>query len=87
MRELGYVDGRNVTMEWRWSEGRTDRLPALALELVQLNVDIIVASSTQAIRAAKQATSTTPIVMAVSAIPTRSASWRASPAPAATSRA
>ena len=69
MRELGYVDGRNVTMEWRWSEGRTDRLPALALELVQLNVDIIVVSSTQAARAAKQGTSKTPIVMANSAYP------------------
>src|SRR5678815_655222 len=67
MRDLGYVDDRNATMEWRWAEGRTDRFPALALELVQLKVDIIVASGTQAIRAAKDATSTTPIVMAVSA--------------------
>jgi putative ABC transport system substrate-binding protein len=56
-------------MEWRWSEGKTDRLPALAIELVQLKVDIIVASSTQAVRAAKQATSTIPIVMAVSSYP------------------
>jgi putative ABC transport system substrate-binding protein len=69
MRELGYVDSRNVTMEWRWSEGKTERLPALAIELVQLKVDIIVASGTQAIRAAKQATSTIPIVMTVSAYP------------------
>ncbi len=69
MRDLGYVDGRNVTLDWRWAEGRTDRFPALALELVQLKVDIIVASGTQAIRAAKDATSTTPIVMAVSAFP------------------
>jgi putative ABC transport system substrate-binding protein len=69
MRDLGYVDGSNVTMEARWSEGRTDRLPALALELVQLKVDIIVASGTQAIRAAKEATSTIPIVMAVSTYP------------------
>ena len=69
MRELGYVDGRNVMMEWRWTEGRTDRLPALALELVRLNVDIIVVSSTQAARAAQQATSKTPIVMALSAYP------------------
>jgi putative tryptophan/tyrosine transport system substrate-binding protein len=69
LRELGYVDGRNVTMEWRWSEGKTERLPALAIELVELKVDIIVASSTQAIRAAKDATSTIPIVMAVSAYP------------------
>ena len=69
MRDLGYVDGRNFTVEARWSEGRTDRFPALALELVQLKVDIIVASGTQAIRAAKDTTSTIPIVMAVSAYP------------------
>ncbi len=69
MRELGYVDGLNVTMERRWSEGRTDRLPALALELVQLNVDIIVVTSTQTARAAKQATGKTPIVMALGAYP------------------
>ena len=69
MRELGYIDGRNVTMEWRWLEGRTDRLPAQALELVQLNVDIIVATSTQSVRAAMQATSRTPIVMGLSAYP------------------
>jgi putative ABC transport system substrate-binding protein len=69
MRDLGYVDSRNVTMEWRWSEGKTDRMPALAIELVQLKVDVIVVSSTQATRAAKQATSTIPIVMAVSAYP------------------
>jgi putative ABC transport system substrate-binding protein len=69
MRDLGYVDNRNVTMEWRWSGGKTDRLPALAIELVQAKVDVIVVSSTQATRAAKQATSTIPIVMAVSAYP------------------
>ena len=69
LRDLGYVDGRNVTMEWRWSEGKTERLPALAIELVQLKVDVIVASGTQAVRAAKQATSTIPIVMAVSSYP------------------
>jgi len=69
MRDLGYVDGRNVTVEARWFEGRTDRLPALALELVQLNVNIIVAAGTQAIRAAKEATNTIPIVMALSAYP------------------
>ena len=69
MRDLGYVDGRNVTMEWRWAEGRTERFPALALELVQLKVDIIVASGTQPIRAAMQATGTIPIVMTISAYP------------------
>ena len=69
LRDLGYVGGRNLTMESRWSEGRTERLPALAIELVQLRVDVIVASGTQAVRAARQATSTIPIVMAVSAHP------------------
>ena len=69
LRELGYVDGRNVKLEWRWAEGRADRFPALADELVQSKVDIIVAGGTQAVRAAKDATSTIPIVMAVSAYP------------------
>lgn len=69
LRKLGYVDGRNVTLEWRWVEGRADRFPALADELVQSKVDIIVAGGTQAVRAAKEATSTIPIVMAVSAYP------------------
>ncbi len=69
LRELGYVEGRTVMIEWRWSEGFTDRFPAMAVELVQLRVDVIVASGVQAIRAAKQATSTIPIVMAVSAYP------------------
>jgi putative ABC transport system substrate-binding protein len=69
LRDLGYVGGRNLTMESRWSEGRTERLLALAIELVQLRVDVIVASGTQAVRAARQATSTIPIVMAVSAHP------------------
>ena len=69
MRELGYIDGRNVAIDWRWSEGKTDRFPALAAEVVQSKVDVIVVSGTQAARAAKQATSTIPIVMTVSAYP------------------
>ena len=69
LRELGYVDGRSVTMDWRWSEGKAERLPVLALELVQAKVDIMVVGGTQATRAAKDATSTIPIVMAVSAYP------------------
>jgi len=71
MRELGYVDGRTVALEWRWAEGKTDRYPGLAGELVALKVDVIVTSSTQAARAAKQATSTIPIVMTISAYPDR----------------
>jgi putative ABC transport system substrate-binding protein len=71
LRDLGYVEGRNLSLEWRWSEGRTDRLPALAMELVALRPDVLVASGTQAVRAAKQATSTIPIVMTVSSYPDR----------------
>ncbi len=69
LRDLGYVEGRNVTMEWRWSEGKTDRLPGLAMELVALRPDVIVASGTQAVRAAMQATSAIPIVMTTSSYP------------------
>ena len=67
--ELGYVDGRNVTMEWRWADGKADRYPALAAELVQLRADLIVTSNTPATLAAKQATSSIPILMLNSAYP------------------
>src|SRR5688572_25492547 len=69
LRDLGYVDGRNVSMDWRWSEGKPDRLPGLATEVVALEPDVIVASGTQAIRAAKRATSAIPIVMTTSSYP------------------
>jgi len=69
LRELGYVDGHNVAMEWRWADGKADRYPALAAELVQLKVDLIVTSSTPATLAAKQATSTIAILMLNSAYP------------------
>jgi putative ABC transport system substrate-binding protein len=69
LRDLGYVDGRNLSMEWRWSEGKPDRFPALAMELVALRPDVIVASGTQAVRAAMQATSAIPIVMTTSSYP------------------
>ena len=64
LRELGYVEGRNISFEIRWGEGKEERLPRLAAELVGLNVDVIVASS-QAAVAAKQATTTIPIVMPI----------------------
>ncbi len=64
MRELGYVEGQNILVEGRWYGDRTDRLPALAAELVRLKVDVIVAGATPAPEAAQRATSTIPIVMA-----------------------
>ena len=64
LRELGYVEGRNLTLEIRYAEGRTERFPALAAELANLKVDVLVAVSTPGALAAKQATSTIPIVMA-----------------------
>jgi putative ABC transport system substrate-binding protein len=64
MRELGYVDGKNLKIEWRSGEGRAERLPALATELVNLKVDAIVTIATLATLAAQKATSTIPIVMA-----------------------
>jgi putative ABC transport system substrate-binding protein len=64
LRELGYVEGKNIVIEWRYAEGKLDRLPALVAELVQLKVDVIVAGGPTPTRAAKEATSTIPIVMA-----------------------
>ena len=63
LRELGYVDGRNIRFEYRWAEGKFDRLPELAADLVRLQVDVIVAFVTQATEAARKQTSTIPIVM------------------------
>jgi putative tryptophan/tyrosine transport system substrate-binding protein len=64
LRELGYVEGKNIAIEWRSGEGKVERQDQLAVELVSLKIDMIVASGPQATRAAKQATGTTPIVMA-----------------------
>src|SRR5438034_9082050 len=69
LRELGYVEGRNLVIEYRWAAEKEERLPALAEELVQLNVELIVTSSTPAVSAAKHATSTIPIVMAAAGDP------------------
>ena len=63
LRELGYVEGKNIAIEWRWAERKFDRLPDLAAELVRLKVDVIVSAGPAATRAAKKATSTIPIVM------------------------
>src|SRR5262245_4359106 len=64
LRESGWVDGKNIVIEYRWAEGRTERLPDLAAELVRLRVNIILAGSTAAAVAAKNVTATIPIVMA-----------------------
>ena len=65
LRALGYVDGWTVAIEYRWAEGRFDRLPELASELVGLKVDVIVTAAPPSVRAAQRATTTIPIVMTV----------------------
>ena len=69
MQELGYVEGKDFVIEWRSAEGRYERLPEVAAELVRLKVDIILTGVTAAIRPLQQATSTIPIVMAYSVDP------------------
>jgi putative ABC transport system substrate-binding protein len=69
LRELGYVEGRNLVIEWRGAEGRLERLPALAAELVALKVDLIVAGTSPAAVAAKNSTDAIPIVFVVVADP------------------
>ena len=64
LRELGYVEGRNLVIEYRSADGRAERFPALASELVRMNVDLIVTRGTPATSAAKRATATIPVVMA-----------------------
>jgi putative ABC transport system substrate-binding protein len=63
LRENGYVEGENIIIEFRYAEGKPERVPSLVAELVQLNVDVIISQPTAGIRAAKQATKTIPIVM------------------------
>ena len=65
LRDLGYEEGRNLAIEYRWAERKLDRLPSLAAELVALKVDIFVTHGSPGSRAAKQATATIPIVIAV----------------------
>ena len=69
LRQLGYVEGQNIIIEYRYGENSNERLPDLAADLVRLKVNIIVAGGTEAIRAAKKATGTIPIVMGISSDP------------------
>ena len=69
MREHGYVEGRDFVIEWRFAEGRYDRIAGFAVELMRLNVDIFVITASAAIRTLQQATSTIPIVMTYSTDP------------------
>jgi putative ABC transport system substrate-binding protein len=86
MRELGYIEGKDFVIEWRSVEGRHERFPEIAAELVRLKVDVFVTGVTAALPALKRATNTIPIVMAYSRpIPSETASSRAWAIPAATS--
>jgi len=69
LRDRGYVEGRNISLEYRFGEGRPERLPDMAAELVRLKVDLIVAANDGHVRAARQATTTIPIVMFLAADP------------------
>jgi ABC transporter substrate binding protein len=69
LRDLGYVDGQNIIVEWRFAEGQLDRLPSLAAELVQLNPDVIVSTGPLNTRALQHAAATIPIVMVQDADP------------------
>jgi len=71
LRDLGYEEGKNISIEFRWAEGHYERLPVLAVELVRLNPDVVVTHATPGIQAARQATTTIPIVMGVSSDPVR----------------
>ncbi|HEU4343027.1 MAG TPA: ABC transporter substrate-binding protein, partial [Candidatus Binatia bacterium] len=64
LHELGYVEGKNIVIEYRYADGKLDRVPALAAEMVRLNVDVILTGGSAATRPAKEATATIPIVMA-----------------------
>ena len=84
LEEFGYVEGRNITIEKRWADGNLAELSSLAAELVRLKVEVICAASTPAALAAKETTTTIPIVFANVGFPIQTAWWRATRGPAAT---
>jgi putative ABC transport system substrate-binding protein len=69
LRDLGYIEGKNIVVEYRYSEGKSERVPSLIAELVQFKVDVMVIIAVPALRAAKQATKTIPIVMVTTVDP------------------
>ena len=69
MRDLGYVEGRNILVEYRWAEGKPERLPELAAELVRLKIDVLFAFGTQSALAARRVTATTPVIFHTHADP------------------
>jgi putative ABC transport system substrate-binding protein len=71
LRELGYVEGKNIVIEYRYADGKRERLPDLAAELAHLKVDVIVTTGAVAVLAAKKASPTIPIVFASSSDPVR----------------
>src|SRR5215813_12161363 len=87
LRELGYVEGRNIVFEQRYAEGRMERLPDLAAELVRLQVDVIVTGSNIHVAAVRRATKTIPIVMVFTADPSEPVLSQAWPDPGAMSPA
>jgi len=87
LRELGYVEGKNIVIEYRWAQGKADRLPDLAEELVRLKVDVIVSNGPTPTRSAKKATVTIPIVMTFEDDPVGSGFVASLARPGGTSRA
>ena len=86
LRDLGYIEGTNIIIEWQWAQN-VDELPALVAELVRMHVDVIFAPSSTFVEAARQATTTIPIVFAVHADPIGLGHVAALPRPAGISRA
>src|SRR5918999_1708654 len=69
LRDLGYIDGENILIEFRYADGNRDRISTLVTELVQLKVDVLISGDSPAIRAAKQATKTIPVIMVINQDP------------------
>jgi putative ABC transport system substrate-binding protein len=75
LRDLGYIEGKTIQVEYRFLEGKRDRIPSVVAELVRLKVDVLIPEAPPAVRAAKQATKTIPIVIVTSEDPSRLDMW------------